>query len=263
MPQGAGLRYRPAMKASASVTLQPHVLIVDDDQRIRAMLARFLGDHGMYVTVAGDGVQMFDALGREAADLIVLDVMLPGESGFSLCRQLQNAERPIPVILLTAMDGETDRVVGLELGADDYIVKPFNPRELIARIRAVLRRTYVKADQAQSRRTVYRFADWTLNVSHRSLKSPTGMLTDLTSGEFDLLLAFVEHPQQILSRDRLLDLARGRNSNPFDRSIDVQISRLRRKIEANPLDPALIKTVRNGGYFFAADVSSEVDGQTA
>jgi two-component system OmpR family response regulator len=251
------------MKSSASSTPQPHVLIVDDDQRIRAMLARFLTDHGMYVTAAGDGVQMLDAMRREPADLIVLDVMLPGESGLSLCRQLQDAERPVPVILLTAMDGEADRVVGLELGADDYIVKPFNPSELMARIRAVLRRTYVKPDQAQSKRPVYRFADWTLNVSHRSLTSPTGMLTDLTSGEFDLLLAFVEHPQQVLSRDRLLDLARGRNSNPFDRSIDVQISRLRRKVETHPLDPALIKTVRNGGYFFAADVCTEDNRQTA
>ncbi|SFK58661.1 response regulator [Rhodanobacter glycinis] len=251
------------MKFSTPSTRQPHVLIVDDDQQIRAMLARFLNDHGLCVTTAGNGVQMRDALGRMPVDLIVLDVMLPGESGLSLCRQLQDAERPVPVILLTAMDGEADRVVGLELGADDYIVKPFNPSELIARIRAVLRRTYVKPDQAQGKRPVYRFAGWMLNVSHRSLTSPTGMLTDLTSGEFDLLLAFVEHPQEILSRDRLLDLARGRNSNPFDRSIDVQISRLRRKIEARPLDPVLIKTVRNGGYFFAADVCAEDHRQTA
>lgn len=251
------------MKFSASSTPRPNVLIVDDDRQIRAMLARFLSDHGMCVIAAGDGAQMRDALLHTPVDLIVLDVMLPGESGLSLCRQLQDAEQPVPIILLTAMDGEADRVVGLELGADDYIVKPFNPSELTARIRAVLRRTYIKPDKVQGKRSVYRFADWTLNVSHRSLTSPTGMLTDLTSGEFDLLLVFVEHPQEVLSRDRLLDLARGRNSNPFDRSIDVQISRLRRKIEANPLDPALIKTVRNGGYFFAVDVCAKDHRQTA
>lgn len=245
------------MKSSTPPRRQPHVLIVDDDRQIRTMLARFLGDHGMCVTAVGDGPQMLAAMRREPADLIVLDVMLPGESGFALCRQLQDAERPPPVILLTAMNGEADRVVGLELGADDYIVKPFNPRELIARIRAVLRRTSVMPLHAQSKRPVYRFAEWTLNVSHRSLTSPNGVLTELTSGEFDLLLAFVEHSQQTLSRDRLMDLARGRNSNPFDRSIDVQISRLRRKIEADPLDPALIKTVRNVGYFFTADVFVE------
>lgn len=235
----------------------PSILVVDDDRQIRAMLARFLTDHGMDVTTAGDGVQMFEAMTRNAVDIIVLDVMLPGESGFALCRQLQGVEQPTPVILLTAMNSETDRVVGLELGADDYIVKPFNPRELLARIRAVLRRTSSAPRNGQSKRPAYRFAQWTLDASHRSLISPTGVLTELTTGEFDLLLAFVEHPQQILSRDRLLDLARGRNSNPFDRSIDVQVSRLRRKIEARPLDPALIKTVRNGGYFFAANVRVE------
>lgn len=235
----------------------PNILVVDDDQQIRTMLARFLTDHGMGVTTAADGVQMYNAMNRHPVDIIVLDVMLPGENGFALCRQLQGVEQPTPVILLTAMNGDTDRVVGLELGADDYIVKPFNPRELLARIRAVLRRTWGNSRNGPGKQPAYRFAQWTLDASHRSLISPTGVLTDLTTGEFDLLLAFVEHPQQILSRDRLLDLARGRNSNPFDRSIDVQVSRLRRKIEANPLDPSLIKTVRNGGYFFAANVRVE------
>lgn len=245
------------MKPGAQTNPPPHILIVDDDRQIRTMLARFLNDHGMCVTTAGDGVQMFDAMSHATADLIVLDVMLPGENGFALCRRLQGVEHPTPVILLTAMNGETDRVVGLELGADDYIVKPFNPRELLARIRAVLRRTWSAPRNKPNKRLSYRFAAWTLDTSHRSLTSPAGVLTELTSGEFDLLLAFVEHPQQLLSRDRLLDLARGRNSNPFDRSIDVQISRLRRKIEANPLDPTLIKTIRNGGYFFAANVHAD------
>lgn len=251
------------MKSSAPSSRPTHVLIVDDDRQIRTMLARFLSDHGMRVIAVGDGAQMSGAMEGESIDIIVLDVMLPGENGFAICRRLQGAEQPPPVILLTAMNGETDRVVGLELGADDYIVKPFNPRELIARIRAVLRRTSGIPRNGRGRRPAYRFAGWTLDASHRSLISPSGALTELTSGEFDLLLAFVEHPQEILSRDRLLDLARGRNSNPFDRSIDVQVSRLRRKIEANPLDPALIKTVRNGGYFFAADVRTDSSWQAA
>jgi two-component system, OmpR family, response regulator len=246
--------------APLSLPHQPHVLLVDDDRRIRAMLARFLAEHGLRVTEAHDGAQMFAAFEAGRFDAIVLDVMMPGEDGFTVCRRLR-ATSSIPVILLTARNGETDRVVGLELGADDYVVKPFNPRELLARIRAILRRVSTSPAAAPATRSIYRFAGWTLNTSHRTLISPDGVLTDLTSGEFDLLLAFAEHPQRVLNRDQLLDLARGRTSQSIDRSVDVQISRLRRKIEPNPLEPSLIKTVRNGGYYFATDVRRAGEGE--
>jgi two-component system OmpR family response regulator len=235
---------------------KPHILIVDDDRQIRAMLARFLAENGMRVTQAGDGELMFKALAGGRFDVIVLDVMMPGDDGFTLCRRLRSTNT-IPLILLTARNSETDRIVGLELGADDYVTKPFNPRELLARIRAILRRAggHLAATQGLAS-AIYRFAGWTLDTSRRSLTSPLGALTDLTTGEFELLVAFVEHPQRVLNRDQLLDLARGRVSLAFDRSIDVQVSRLRRKIEIDPNAPALIKTVRNGGYFFTATVSA-------
>ncbi|MBK1865284.1 response regulator [Aestuariivirga sp. YIM B02566] len=240
---------------------KPHVLIVDDDQQIRTMLARFLGEHGMRVTQASEGISMFKVMETGRFDVIVLDVMMPGEDGFTLCRKLR-AESAIPLILLTARNSETDRIVGLELGADDYVTKPFNPRELLARIRALLRRANAQPQAVQRLASAtYQFAGWTLDTSRRSLLSPQGVLTDLTTGEFDLLVAFVEHPQRVLNRDQLLDLARGRVSLAFDRSIDVQVSRLRRKIETDPNAPALIKTVRNGGYFFTALVISA--GQVA
>jgi two-component system OmpR family response regulator len=185
--------------------------------------------------------------------VIVLDVMLPGEDGFSLCRRLRLDSR-VPVILLTAINEAADRIAGLELGADDYVSKPFDPRELLARIRAVLRRMG-GADVLAREQTTYTFLGWTLDPRRRTLQNKNDVLVDLTSGEFDLLLAFVEYPQQILHRDRLLDLARGRTNQAFDRSIDVQISRLRRKIETNPAEPRLIKTVRSEGYIFTADVA--------
>jgi two-component system OmpR family response regulator len=241
---------------------KPHILIVDDDRQICAMLARFLAEHSMRVTQAGDGEQMFKTLAAGRFDVIVLDVMMPGDDGFTLCRRLRSTNT-IPLILLTARDSETDRIVGLELGADDYVTKPFNPRELLARIRALLRRA--GAHPAASQRlasAIYRFAGWTLDTSRRLLTSPHGALTDLTTGEFDLLVAFVEHPQRVLNRDQLLDLARGRVSLAFDRSIDVQVSRLRRKIEIDPNVPALIKTVRNGGYFFTATVTAAAPAVT-
>ncbi len=223
-----------------------NVLIVDDDQRIRAMLARFLTDHGLKVSQAGDGKQMLEICESSRIDVIVLDIMMPGEDGLSLCRRMR-ARSAVPIILLTAMSGDTDRIIGLEIGADDYVVKPFNPRELLARIRAVTRRLNAASIDAQRPvAPVYEFAGWQLNASRRTLTSPAGELTDLTSGEFDLLLAFVEHPQRALNRDQLLDLAHGRINQSYDRSIDVQV---------NPQDPVFIKTIRNEGYFFTAPVS--------
>lgn len=236
-----------------SPPLRHHVLIVDDDRRIRAMLGQFLSERGLTVSEAGDGNSMFAVLKQTRVDAIILDVMLPGDDGFTLCRRLR-ADSTVPVILLTAINEAADRIAGLELGADDYVAKPFDPRELLARIRAVLRR--LGTSQASVREpATYNFSGWALDPRRRTLRNRQNVLVDLTSGEFDLLQAFVEYPQQILHRDRLLDLARGRVNQSFDRSIDVQISRLRRKIELNPAQPQLIKTVRSEGYIFTADVS--------
>jgi len=232
----------------------PHILVVDDDREIRDLLNRFLVKHGLRVSTARDGVEMARILDGAAIDLVVLDLMLPGEDGLSLCRKLRSTTS-LPVIMLTAMGEDTDRIVGLEMGADDYLPKPFNPRELLARIKAVLRRmqslpaTSPKGDTAK-------FDGWTLDLGSRRLTSPQGEEVELSTGEYDLLLAFATHPRRVLSRDQLLDLARGRTAAPFDRSVDIQVMRLRRKIEADPKEPRLIKTVRGGGYMFAAEVTN-------
>jgi two-component system OmpR family response regulator len=188
-------------------------------------------------------------------DLVVLDLMLPGEDGLSLCRRLRATSR-LPIIMLTALGEETDRIVGLEMGADDYLAKPFNPRELLARIKAVLRRAdgTPVVDDADGGRVLV-FEGWRLDLTRRELRTADGVLTPLTGGELDLLAAFAEYPRRVLSRDQLLDLTKGRSALPFDRAIDVQISRLRRRIEADPKAPAIIKTVRGGGYIFACDVT--------
>ncbi len=231
-----------------------HVLIVDDDREIRDLLGRFLTKHGYRVTTARDGKEMRRVLADWRIDLIVLDLMLPGEDGLSLCRQLR-ANSLIPIIMLTAMGEETDRIIGLEMGADDYLPKPFNPRELLARVKAVLRRARSEpASDRTSGDTIMIFAGWKIDLARRRLISPEDIVVDLTPGEFDLLVAFADHPQRVLSRDQLLDLARGRAAAPFDRSVDVQVSRLRRKIETDPMEPELIKTVRGGGYLFTASV---------
>lgn len=233
----------------------PHVLIVDDDSRIRASLTRFLTDNGLRISQASDGDSMRKTLDKAKIDLVLLDIMLPGEDGLSLCRKLRG-ERNTPVVLLTAVSGDTDKIIGLELGADDYICKPFNPRELLARVRAVLRRTGDASERdAHSGSGRFEFEGWCLDAKKRVLTSPLGALVDLTTGEFDMLQVFVEHPQEVLTRDQLLDFTRGRSSVVFDRSMDVQVSRLRRKIETDPQNPALIKTVRSGGYLFSAAVT--------
>jgi len=233
----------------------PHLLIVDDDREIRDLVSRFLAKHGYRVDTAADGREMDRLLAAGRFDLLVLDLMLPGEDGLSLCRRLR-AESGLPIILLTALGEETDRIVGLEMGADDYLGKPFNPRELLARIKAVLRRAdgIARRPESDGSAVTVGFEGWRLDHAKRELRSADGVLTPLSSGEFDLLLAFVEHPQRVLTRDQLLDLTKGRSAQPFDRSIDVQLSRLRRKIEADPKDPTLIKTVRNEGYIFTAPV---------
>ena len=235
----------------------PHLLVVDDDREIRSLVAQFLTKHGFRVTGVKDGAEMLRTLDGARVDLIVLDLMLPGEDGLSLCRRLRAtaATAQTPVIMLTAMGEETDRIVGLEMGADDYLAKPFSPRELLARIKAVLRRASAPpVAGTSSGGTVLRFEGWSLDVTKRELRSPDGVLVQLSAGEYDLLVAFAEHPQRVLNRDQLLDLARGRSAVPFDRSVDVQVSRLRRKIEPDPAEPTLIKTVRGGGYLFTPTV---------
>ena len=239
---------------------QPHLLVVDDDREIRTLISQFLTRHGYRVSSARDGAEMMQVLETSRIDLIVLDLMMPGEDGLALCRRLRAQPGPagaVPIIMLTAMGEETDRIVGLEMGADDYLAKPFNPRELLARAKAVLRRSTglpvgVAAEAANRGLT---FEGWRLDVAKRELWSPDGVLVQLSAGEFDLLVAFAEHPQRVLNRDQLLDLARGRTAMPFDRSVDVQVSRLRRKIEPDPKEPTLIKTVRSGGYIFTPAVA--------
>lgn len=253
-----GLERSPFAGHNGIMTRSPHILIVDDDPKIRSGLSRFLTEQGLRTTTAGDGREMLGKMANASIDLVVLDVMLPGEDGLSLCRKLV-ADRTLPVIMLTAVAGETDRIIGLELGAEDYICKPFSPRELLARIRVVLRRRDVSS--ASPRKLPvhrHRFDGWTLDSRGRTLTSPSGAYVDMTTGEFDLLQAFVEHPNVVLTRDQLLDLARGRASLAVDRAIDVQVMRLRRKLETDPQAPHLIKTVRNSGYIFTPEVQRDV-----
>ncbi len=243
----------------------PHILVVDDDREIRDLVSRFLSQHGLRVSTAADGREMVTALEGGAIDLIVLDVMMPGDDGLTLTRNLranrQTSHRDVPIIMLTAMGEETDRIVGLEMGADDYLAKPFNPRELLARIKAVLRRfeALPKAQaEGHEERGKLCFAGWCLNVHTRTLTGPDGASVTISGGEYELLHAFVTHPGRVLNRDQLLDMARGREAQPFDRAIDVQVSRLRKKIEPDPQNPALIKTVRGGGYMFTPKVEQKV-----
>jgi len=232
----------------------PHLLIVDDDKELCSLLSKFLSRHGYRVSIAHNGSQMASILEVSRISLVILDLMLPGEDGLALCRRLR-ATSTLPIIMLTAMGDEVDRIIGLEMGADDYLAKVANPRELLARVRAVLRRVGAPgAGSSSGQGRILEFAGWRLDVTHRQLFSTKGTLVPLRAGEFDLLLAFVQRPQRVLTRDQLLDLSRGRSANAFDRSIDVQISRIRRKIELDPKEPTLIKTVRSGGYILAADV---------
>jgi two-component system OmpR family response regulator len=230
----------------------PHILVVDDHEDIRKLLGRYLAEHGLRVATAADAAAARRALKGAAIDLVVLDIMMPGEDGLSLCRHLRETSCT-PVILLTAMVEETDRVVGIEIGADDYMTKPFNPRELLARIKAVLRRAHsLPPSREPPGRGRIRFDRWTLDLDRRELVDEDGVVTPLSTGEFRLLAAFVEHPGRVLSREQLLDLTRGRAAAPFDRSVDNQVSRLRRKLERDPRNPILIKTVWGGGYSFTA-----------
>lgn len=234
-----------------------HILVVDDDAEIRDLLRDYLNRNGYRTSVAADGRAMWQGLEKIQVDLIVLDVMLPGEDGLALCRRLRERSE-VPVLMLTARGDELDRILGLEMGADDYLPKPFNPRELLARVKTILRRTRALPDNFQAgdvRR--YRFRGWTLDTVTRQLLSPDGVVISLSGAEYRLLSIFLQHPNRVLSRDQLMDLIHGREAGPFDRSLDVQVSRLRQRLEDDARNPDIIKTVRNEGYVLAVAVDAE------
>ncbi len=244
----------------AMATNQPartiaHVLAVDDDPSVRQMIADYLGDNEVRVTTLASGREIADAMARETIDLLVLDLRLPGEDGMQIARKLRE-ESDVPIIMLTGRKDEADRVMGLELGADDYLTKPFSPRELLARIRALLRRSRAHETVADglARIRAYRFEGWELSVRLRRLTTPQGETVALTNSEFNLLAAFLAAPQRVLSRDQLLNLSRLHNDEVYDRSIDVQIGRLRKKLEPDASQPRLIRTERGAGYVFTASV---------
>jgi DNA-binding response OmpR family regulator len=230
-----------------------HILVVDDDARLRDLLTRYLGEQGFDVKAAGDGAQMDKLRTRQHFDLIVLDLMMPGEDGLSLCRRLRGGGDQTPVIMLTAKGDEVDRIVGLEMGADDYLPKPFNPRELLARINAVMRRQRSAPPGApQASEEIVRFGNLEVDLAARTLKRGEEALS-LTTGEFAVLKILLQHPREPLSRDKLMTLARGREQGPYDRAIDVQVSRLRKLVEVDPAQPRYLQTVWGFGYVFVPD----------
>jgi len=236
-------------------TTQDHILVVDDDPEIRRLLQAYLEKNGLRVTTVGDGDGMWKALEQARVDLVVLDLMLPGVDGLELCRALRARSR-IPVIMLTARGDEMDRVLGLEMGADDYLAKPFSARELLARIKVVLRRVReLPLASVEMPPATLTFSGWTLDTRTQNLTSPDGVVVALSHAEYQLLQVLVTHPNRVLSRDQLLDLTQGREASPFDRSIDVLIGRLRRRLGDDAREPGLIKTVRGRGYLFADKVS--------
>jgi two-component system OmpR family response regulator len=236
---------------------QEHLLVVDDDAEIRQLLATYLRDHGFRVTAVADGRGMRSAMAAGDPDLVILDVMLPGEDGVSLCRWAR-ARSDVPVIMLTARGDETDRVVGLEVGADDYVPKPFSPRELLARVKSVLRRAKsLPANLRPQEHRQFRFAGWQLDAVTRNLTAPDGVVMPLGATEFKLLRTLLDHPGRVLTRDQLIELMLSRDAGPFDRALDVQVSRLRQRLREDAREPAIIRTVRGQGYVLAAAVESE------
>ena len=235
--------------------MNKRILIVDDDPELRELLRGYLGGNGYDVDAAGDGAAMRQRIAAAAPDLVILDLMLPGEDGLALCRELR-AESSLPILMLTARGDETDRIVGLEMGADDYLPKPFNPRELLARIRSILRRAGENAAREAPARA-FAFAGWTLDLGARHLVGADGVVVPISNGEFKLLRAFAENPFRVLTRDQLMDVLAGREAGPFDRSVDVMVHRLRRRLDDDAREPVLIKTVRSEGYMLAADVERQ------
>lgn len=233
---------------------EAHILVVDDDNQIRLLAAKLLREHGYRVSTARDGREMKKALDTSSVDLVILDVMLPGGNGFDLCRELRSRSTT-PVIMLTALGSDTDRIVGLEIGADDYLAKPFNPRELLARINAVLRRTRGGGETAAVGGHHAGFDGWSLDTRRRELCNPDGVIVDLSTGEYDLLLTFLDYPQRVLTRDQLMDGAKHRIATGFDRAIDIQVSRLRKKLGSSEDGQSIIKTIRGTGYMFVPAVT--------
>jgi two-component system OmpR family response regulator len=235
----------------------PHVLVIDDDPDIRELIVEYLGNNEMRVSAGASGKDLFAALDREAIDLVLLDLKLPGEDGMQLARTVRE-RATIPIVLLTGRNEEADRVMGLELGADDYVTKPFSPRELLARVRAVLRRYQVQTTlpERDNARRAFRFSGWELNLRTRRLTSPAGVAVELSNGEFSLLSAMCRSPRRVLTRDQLLSMSRLHEAEVYDRTIDVQIRRLRLKIEADSAHPALIITERGAGYSLASEVAT-------
>ncbi|MBS1230341.1 MAG: DNA-binding response regulator [Proteobacteria bacterium] len=235
----------------------PHILLIDDDPAIRELVTEYLEHNDMRVSAGGSGREMFELLDREPIDLVLLDLKLPREDGLQLARMLRE-RATLPIVLLTGRNEEADRVMGLELGADDYVTKPFSPRELLARVRAVLRRYQVQSTlpERDSARRAFRFSGWELNLRTRRLISPEGEIVELSNGEFSLLSAFCRAPQRVLSRDQLLSMSRLHEAEVYDRTIDVQIRRLRLKIEVDPAHPALLITERGAGYRLASEVET-------
>jgi two-component system OmpR family response regulator len=232
-----------------------HILVVDDQKEICDVVQEYLSGEGYQVTAASDGTSMRRVMAQHSIDLVILDLILPGEDGLTLARVLRQ-ESNVGIIILTGRGETVDRIIGLEMGADDYLPKPFHLRELLARVKSVLRRGSARGKESApgGNRSKARFSGWNLDLSTRALVSPAGSEVRLTTGEFDLLAAFVNNANQVLSRDRLLDLARNREAGPFDRTIDVQVGRLRRKLEDDPQKPTMIKTVRGTGYIFTPTV---------
>lgn len=236
---------------------QVNVLVVDDDLDIRTLLAEYLESHGCHTALAADGPGMWKVLDISQIDLVVLDLNLPGTDGLTLCRELR-ARSDLPVIMLTARTAALDRIIGLEMGADDYVCKPFEPRELLSRIRSVLRRTLSpRRGNPVDKSDQIRFAGWTLDLTARHLVNADGVIVALSGAEFRLLKIFLDHPNRILNRDHILNLTQGRDADPFDRSIDLQVSRLRQKLKEDSKEPQIIKTVRNEGYVLATPVNIE------
>ncbi len=247
------MRYKPSMEK------MDHILIVDDDEEIRDLLRQYLEKNGFKVSTAANGRDMRAVLAREQVDMLVLDLMMPGEDGLALCRQLHGAGgNPLPILMLTARSDEADRILGLEMGADDYLTKPFASRELLARIRAVLRRSRMIPARLQVPETepMFRFGSWRLDTRARHLLDADGAMVFLSGAEYRLLRVFVEHPHRVLTRDQLLALTQGREAEVFDRSIDILVSRLRKRLRDDSREPACLKTVRSEGYVFALDVEA-------
>lgn len=244
------------MNSTTSFEPQLTVLIVDDDLDIRTLLAEYLESYDCRTLLAADGESMWELLQDNPVNLVVLDLNLPGRDGLTLCRELRS-KSDLPIIMLTARSAPLDRILGLEMGADDYVCKPFEPRELLSRIRSVLRRSNSSQEKKPAEPGRLHFAGWTLDLTARRLLNNEGVIVSLSGAEFRLLKIFLDHPNQVLNRDHLLNLTQGRDAEPFDRAVDIQVSRLRQKLEVDSKDPQIIKTVRNEGYVLATHIKVE------